>query len=77
MARAGGTDEIEPSALVQQVEKEGYNSPRRERILQWQSQQEFPICPSPDDPDGCNVYNELQFPVEVYESIGEFREEKA
>jgi DNA primase large subunit len=77
LAKDGDTDENEASALVQQVEEKRYNPPRRERILQWQSQQEFPICPNPDDPDACNVYNELQFPDEVYESIGEYREEKA
>jgi hypothetical protein len=69
--------EREIRAMVQQVEEKGYSPPRRERILEWQSQQEFQICPNPDDPDACNVYNELQFPEEVYESIQEYREEKA
>ena len=31
----------------------------------------------PDDPDACNPYAELQFPDEVYESIQEYREERA
>ena len=70
-------DEGEIRAMVQQVEEKGYSPPRRERVLEWQSQQDFQICPSPDDPDACNVYNELQFPDEVYESIQEYREEKA
>ena len=70
-------EEREIRAMVQQVEEKGYSPPRRERILEWQSQQEFQICPNPDDPDACNVYNELQFPEEVYESIQEYREEKA
>jgi hypothetical protein len=70
-------EEREIRAMVQQVEEKGYSPPRRERILEWQSQQEFQICPNPDDPDACNVYNELQFPDEVYESIQEYREEKA
>jgi hypothetical protein len=69
-------EEREIRAMVQQVEEKGYSPPRRERILEWQSQQEFQICPNPDDPDACNVYNELQFPEEVYESIQEYREEK-
>jgi hypothetical protein len=70
-------EEREIRAMVRQVEEKGYSPPRRERILEWQSQQEFQICPNPDDPDACNVYNELQFPEEVYESIQEYREEKA
>ena len=71
------TDEQEMRALVQQVEEKGYSPPRREKILEYQSQQDFPICPKPDDPDACNPYAELQFPDEVYESIQEYREERA
>ena len=71
------TDEQEMRALVQQVEEKGYSPPRREKILEFQSQQDFPICPNPDDPDACNPYAELQFPDDVYESIQEYREEKA
>ena len=70
-------DEREMRALVQQVEDKGYSPPRRDRILQWQEQQDFPICPNPDDPDSCNVYNELEMPDEVYQSIEEYREEKS
>ncbi|HET9928917.1 MAG TPA: hypothetical protein VFQ09_08900 [Rubrobacter sp.] len=71
------TDEQEMRALVQQVEEKGYSPPRREKILEYQKQQDFPICPDPDDPDACNPYAELQFPDEVYESIQEYREERA
>ena len=63
-------------AMVRQVEEKGYSPPRRERILQWQEQQDFDICPNPDDPDACNVYNELTFPDELYEDIQEYREER-
>ena len=77
LAKDGDTDEQKARALVQQVEERGYNPPRRERILEWQRQQDFPICPHPDDPDACNVYNELTFPDEMYEDIQEYREEKA
>lgn len=59
-------------ALLRQVEGRDYNPPKRERILEWQGQQDFPICPTPDDPDSCNVYRELQFPDEVYESINQY-----
>jgi hypothetical protein len=77
LSKDGDTDENEARALVQQVEERGYNPPRRERILEWQEQQDFPICPNPDDPDACNLYNELQFPDAVYQDIQEYREERA
>ena len=69
--------EQEIRALVQQVEEKDYSPPRRDKILQFQEQQDFAICPNPDDPDACNPYQELQFPDDVYESIQEYREEKA
>jgi hypothetical protein len=71
------TDENKARALVQQVEEKGYNPPRRDRILEWQKEQDFQICPNADDPDACNVYNDLTFPDEVYEDIQQYREEKA
>ncbi len=77
LTKDGDTDENEARALARQVEEKGYNPPRRERILEWQGQQDFPICPNPDDPDACNVYNELTFPDEMYEDIQEYREGKA
>jgi len=69
--------EEEARALYLQVQGRDYNPPKRDRILQWQSEQEFPICPNPDDPDSCNVYRDLQFPDEVYEKISEYYEQKA
>jgi DNA primase large subunit len=69
--------EEEARALYLQVQGRDYNPPKRERILQWQQEQEFPICPNPDDPDACNVYKDLQFPDDVYERIGEYYEQKA
>lgn len=63
--------------LVAQVKGHGYNPPKRDRILQWQAEQDFPICPTPDDPGSCNVYSDLRFPDAVYENIGDFWEEKA
>ncbi len=72
-----GCDEKEARALVLQVEERGYNPPKRERILAWQAEQEFPICPTPDDPTACNLYSELRFPDEVYEHIEEYWEEQA
>ena len=70
------TNEREIRAMVQRVREKGYSPPRREKILEYQSQQGFPICPNPDDPDACNPYQELQFPDEVYESIQVYREEQ-
>ena len=77
LAKDGDTDEQEARALVQQVEEKGYNPPRREKIVEWQEQQDFQICPNLDDPDSCNVYNELTFPDGLYEDIQDYREEKA
>jgi hypothetical protein len=69
-------DEQEIRAMVQQVEDKGYSPPRREKILEFQNQQDFEICPNADDPDACNVYNELQFPDDVYASIQEYQEKR-
>jgi hypothetical protein len=69
-------DEQEIRAMVQQVQDKGYSPPRREKILEFQNQQDFEICPNPDDPEACNVYNELQFPDEVYESIKDYQEKR-
>ncbi len=77
LARQPGMDEQQAKAMVLQVQGRDYNPPKRQRILEWQAQQDFPICPDPDDPQACNVYRELQFPDEIYERIGEFWEEKA
>lgn len=69
--------ETRARALVLQAASRNYNPPSRERVIEWQRLQEFPICPTPDDPNGCNVYTELQFPEEVYENIQELWEKKA
>jgi DNA primase large subunit len=67
----------EARALYHQVQGRDYNPPRRERILEWQKAQEFPICPNPDDPDACNVYKDLQFPESIYQNITDYHEQKA
>jgi hypothetical protein len=69
--------EDEARALVEQVKAHDYNPPRREKVLEFQTHQEFPICPNPEDPDACNVYKDLQFPERVYSHISEYREQKA
>ncbi|WP_263380315.1 hypothetical protein [Granulicella paludicola] len=62
--------------MLRQVEGRDYNPPKRERLLEWQSQQDFPILPNPEDPDCGNLYRNLKFPEEVYEHIGQYQEEK-
>lgn len=69
--------EAEARSLVAQVQARDYNPPKRARILEWQSQQDFPICPDPDNPGSCNVYRDLKFPDDVYEDIEEYYEEVA
>lgn len=67
-------DEQKARTLIRQVEAKGYNPPKRERILEWMSQQEFPICQNPDSPDACNVYKTLEFPEEMYQKISSYYE---
>lgn len=64
-------------ALSMQVEQHDYSPPHRERILEWQGMQDFPICPNPHDPDSCNVYKDLHFPDDVYRHISGYYEKKA
>ena len=68
--------EEEVRALVTQVEERGYSPPRREKILEWQSQQAFPIIPNTEEPGEGNVYKDLKFPDEVYKHITEYYEHK-
>ena len=56
-------------AMCRQVEGRDYNPPRAERILEWQRDNPFPICP---DPNECNVYRDLKFPDHVYQHIQEY-----
>ena len=69
--------ESQASLLIRQVEGKDYNPPKRDRILAWQKEQEFPICPNPEDPDSCNVYKDLNFPDNVYEHIQHYVEQKS
>jgi hypothetical protein len=76
LSKCAGSTAEEVEVMVRQVESKGYNPPRRERILEWQRQQDFPICPNPQDPDGCNVYKDLTFPDQTYKNIEHYQEEK-
>ena len=70
-------DEAKAKSLIQQVEAKGYNPPKRDRILEWMSQQEFQICDDPENPDSCNVYKNLDFPPEIYEKISSYYQHKS
>lgn len=65
-------DDEEARALIEQVASKGYSPPIREKVLEFQTHQQFPICLHQDDPDECNVYKDLKFPTEVYERITEY-----
>lgn len=67
-------DDDRARALFRQVESRDYNPPKAEKILEWQSQQEFPICP--DEGDGCNIYRDLQLPEHIYANIEHYYEQK-
>jgi hypothetical protein len=77
LAQQPEQDETTARAMLAQVQARDYNPPKRERILEWQAQQDFPICPDTDDPSSCNVYSELRFPDRIYEHINEFYVEQA
>ena len=62
--------------MLTQVEGRDYSPPRRERILEWQAEQSFPIIPKADDPDSGNVYKTLRFPKQLYDHIGHYQQEK-
>lgn len=63
--------------MLVQVEGRDYSPPRRERIMEWQAEQEFSIIPDRHDPDCGNVYKSLRFPKQTYSHIGHYQEEKA
>jgi hypothetical protein len=69
--------EDEARRLVTQVNSRDYNPPKREKILEYLQQQNFPICPNAEDPDACNVYRDLTFPEGVYARINEYYQQKA
>jgi hypothetical protein len=62
--------------MLKQVEGRDYNPPKRDRILEWQKEQDFPILPNPEDPDCGNLYRNLKFPEEIYDHIGHYQEQK-
>ncbi len=69
------TDE-QADLLFKEVISADYSPPKREKILDYQAQQSFPIIENPEDPDLGNVYRSLKFPEHVYEHISHYREQK-
>jgi hypothetical protein len=69
--------EADATNMLRQVEQHDYNPPNRERLLEWQQEQEFPILPDPNDPDCGNLYRNLKFPDSIYDHISEYQAQKA
>ena len=76
MRKDQDVNEEKAQMMLKQVEGKDYSPPRRDKILDYQRQQDFPILPHPDDPDCGNLYRNLKFPDHVYEHIGHYQEQK-
>jgi hypothetical protein len=69
-------NEEQATAMLRQVEGRDYNPPRRDRLMEWQSEQEFQFMDT-SDPDSGNLYRNLKFPKEIYDHIGNYQEAKS
>jgi hypothetical protein len=69
-------EEADAVNMLRQVEGRDYNPPKRDRLLEWQAQQKFPILPHPEDPDCGNLYRNLKFPDTIYNHISQYQEQK-
>lgn len=67
--------EAQARAMLLQVDTRDYNPPKRARLLEWQSEQEFQFIHA-DDPDDGNLYRNLKFPQQIYDHIGGYQEAK-
>lgn len=76
MVKDQDDSEEKATLLLRQVEGKDYNPPRRDKILAYQAQQDFPILPNPEDPDCGNLYRNLKFPSEIYDHISHYQEAK-
>jgi|GEM_PF-248342 len=65
------------TAMLHQVDAHDYTPPRRDRIVQWQTEQEFPILPYPEDSNCGNLYRNLKFPDAIYKHIEHYQEDKS
>ena len=68
--------EEQAAAMLRQVEGRDYNPPKRDRLMEWQSEQEFQFM-DVHDPDSGNLYRNLKFPQEIYQHIGHYQEAKS
>lgn len=76
LTKDGDFDEDQANQMLHQVEGRDYSPPRRERLLEWQREQEFQFI-DPHDPDSGSLYRNLKFPQEIYQHIGHYQEAKA
>ena len=76
LSRDPDLDEGDAVNMLRQVEGRDYNPPKRDRLLEWQAQQKFPILPHPEDPDCGNLYRNLKFPDTIYNHITHYQEQK-
>ncbi len=76
MMKDKDVNEEKATLMLRQVEGRDYNPPRRDKILEYQTKQDFPIIPNVDDPDSGNLYRNLKFPDEIYDHIGHYQEAK-
>ena len=77
LSRDDDFGEEQARGLVEQVQQRDYSPPRREKLLEYQTKQDFPILPDAADPDEGNVYRDLDFPQHVYDHISEYHQQKA
>ncbi len=76
LCKDGDCSEEQAGTMLHQVEGRDYSPPRRERLLQWQAEQEFQFI-DPHDPDSGNLYRNLEFPKAIYDHIGHYQDAKS
>ena len=77
LTRDKDVDGTKARSLVQQVADRDYSPPNADTIRGYEEKQDFQILANPDDPDAGNVYQDLDFPESVYDSISEYHADKA
>ena len=76
LTRDADFNEEQATAMLRQVEGRDYNPPKRDRLMEWQREQEFQFM-DVNDPDSGNLYRNLKFPQEIYDHIGHYQEAKS
>jgi len=77
LCRDPDVDAAKAKGLLRQVEEADYSPPGPDTIRGYDEQQSFRILAHPDSPDAGNVYQDLTFPDDVYESIRAYHEQRA